>query len=191
MRQPTVLLCCLLLLGGFPSSAYAGDDGVLIDFDYAEKWGDWWVVNDDVMGGVSRSRIVHSGEGTAIFAGVVSLENFGGFASTRTRSSHYKLNRAHEGFLVRVRGDGKTYQLRARTDGRLDGVSYRYRFATQPGRWITVEAPFRDFQPTFRGRRLRNVPPISPERIRQIGFMISDKQVGEFRLEIDWVRAYE
>ena len=43
---------------------------------------------------------------------------------------------------------------------------------------------------TFRGRILSEVPPISPEQIQQVGFMISDKQAGKFRIEIDWIKAY-
>lgn len=44
----------------------------------------WTVVDDRVMGGVSRSRIEDSGDGTLRFAGVMSLANNGGFASVRT-----------------------------------------------------------------------------------------------------------
>ena len=35
-----------------------------------------------------------------------------------------------------------------------------------------------------------NNPPLDPKEIKQLGFMISDKQVGNFRLEIDWIGVY-
>ena len=45
----------------------------------------WGAVNDGVMGGLSRSRMVPPENDTAVFEGDVSLENNGGFASVRSR----------------------------------------------------------------------------------------------------------
>lgn len=43
----------------------------------------WQAINDGVMGGVSVSRLRFDSTGYAVFEGVVSLENNGGFASVR------------------------------------------------------------------------------------------------------------
>ena len=43
----------------------------------------WTSVNDVVMGGVSDSLMQVSEDGTGVFAGHLSLENNGGFASVR------------------------------------------------------------------------------------------------------------
>ena len=40
---------------------------------------------------------------------------------------------AATGLIVRVKGDGRTYQLRLRTSDRFDGVAYRALFATDAG----------------------------------------------------------
>ena len=48
-----------------------------------------------------------------------------------------------------------------------------------------------NFVPTFRGRILRDVPPIDPGAIRQLGFLIADKVEGPFRLEVDWIKALD
>ena len=45
-----------------------------------DKWG---IVNDGVMGGISQSNIYLNEANNIIFAGNVSLENNGGFASIR------------------------------------------------------------------------------------------------------------
>lgn len=83
----------------------------------------------------------------------------------------------------------KEYPLRVRTDNRFDGISYRYRFTTQPESWMNIRVPFFKFIPTFRARILSNVPPISTELIQQVGFLISDKQSVIFSLmETDGVR---
>ena len=102
---------------------------IIFDFKNSDKIEDSRIVNDGVMGGLSRSKIVYTDSNTAIFKGTVSLENKGGFASTRTILHPYNLD-GHNGILLRVKGDGKIYQFRLRTNNRFDGVSYRYQFAT-------------------------------------------------------------
>ena len=58
---------------------------ILFDFDSKETSGNWYVINDDVMGGISRSEVKLQDEGYVNFHGVVSPENNGGFASIRAR----------------------------------------------------------------------------------------------------------
>jgi monofunctional biosynthetic peptidoglycan transglycosylase len=174
---------------------------ILIDFKNTDERENWRIINDDVMGGVSQSEIIFNDTGIATFQGRISLENNGGFASTRSKSHSFQLG-DYIGLHVRIQGDGKDYQLRVRTDNRFDGISYRYRFATQPETWMNIRVPFpetwmnirvpfSEFVPVFRGRVLSNVAPISPEQIQQVGFLISDKQAGKFRIEIDWIKAYK
>ncbi|PIE35762.1 CIA30 family protein [candidate division KSB3 bacterium] len=162
---------------------------MVIDFNNTDEIENWRIVNDGVMGGLSKSEIVLSDENTAIFQGTVSLEHYGGFASTRAISHDYKLH-GYTGLLVRIKGDGRRYQLRIRTDDRFDGVSYRTHVDINADSWMTIRIPFADFVPVFRGRIVKDAPPISPENIHQIGFLIADKQAGDFRFEIDWIQAY-
>jgi len=188
-----VILTICLSLVSWPDMAHAtmeSAERILFDFNNADESINWRIVNDDVMGGVSQSEIIFNDTGTATFQGRISLKNNGGFASTRSKS--HSMGRGDDsGLHVRLKGDGKDYQLRVRTDDRFDGISYRFRFATRPGTWIDIRAPFSEFVPVFRGRVLSNVAPISPEKIQQVGFLISDKQAGVFRLEIDWIKAYK
>ncbi len=44
---------------------------------------EWMVVNDNVMGGISRSRVIINPDGYMSFNGNVSLDYGGGFASVR------------------------------------------------------------------------------------------------------------
>jgi len=91
--------------------------------------------------------------------------------------------------VLQVRGDGKGYQLRVRTDDRFDGISYRYRFKTQSGTTQIIKALFADFEPVSRGRVIIDAVPLSAEKIQQIGFLIADKQSGQFSIEIDWIKG--
>jgi monofunctional biosynthetic peptidoglycan transglycosylase len=149
----------------------------------------WSVVNDGVMGGRSTSRVQMTGDGTLRFHGNVSLENNGGFASTRTEISPLDLS-AFRGVALRVRGDGRRYQLRLGVAGDWSRIWYRAAFDTLDDEWIEVRLPFPDFEPTFRGRRPPRAPPLDPSVLRQIGLLIADRREGPFELEVDWIRAY-
>jgi len=161
---------------------------VVVDFTEGEGIL-WSIVNDGVMGGRSTSKISLTDERTALFMGFVSLENNGGFASTRAAFQSLDLS-AYEGVTLRVKGDGRRYQLRFRQDGGVDGVAYGVEFKTTPGEWTEIDLPFETFQATFRGYVPRGSGPLDPARIRQMGILIGDEKEGPFALEIDWVRAY-
>ena len=150
---------------------------------------DWQPIDDVVMGGVSLSQLAAGAEDTGVFSGVLSLARGGGFASVRTRPRRLDLS-AFVGLEIRVRGDGKRYQLRLRTDPGFDGVAYQVAFNAARDAWQTLRFPFEAFSPTFRGRRVPNAPALDPGQIHTLGFLIGDKQAGPFRLEIDWLRAY-
>jgi monofunctional biosynthetic peptidoglycan transglycosylase len=163
---------------------------LILSFDNTDDVNRWVRVNDGVMGGLSQSELVFTPGGTAVFQGNVSLENYGGFASVRTHPYPYQIG-GYEGVALRVRGDGHRYQLRFRTDANYDGMAYQASFATVPDEWRVIRVRFADCTPTFRGRQVPNASPLDSHRIQQIGFLIADKQRGPFRLEVDWIKAYE
>ena len=160
----------------------------LFDFQTATNVPAWQVVNDDVMGGVSTSQFLLLTNGGAVFSGVVSLENNGGFASVRSALVQKNLS-GSDTFVLRVRGDGRRYKFTVRTDAGFDGANYQAEFATKAGEWQEYRLPFKDFVPTFRGRVLTGVPPLNAAQIASVGFLISDKQSGPFRLEVSWIKA--
>jgi hypothetical protein len=96
----------------------------LFDFQAAESTAGWSAIDDAVMGGVSASRLHHDPAGHAVFEGVVSLDNNGGFASVRSRRGELGTPGAVS-YVLEVRGDGKRYKLNLRTDDAFDGVSYQ------------------------------------------------------------------
>jgi len=158
---------------------------ILVDFS-AEDRTEWRAVNDGVMGGLSVSTLRRTDDGTGIFSGDLSLQNNGGFASARAMLGLRDLS-AFAGLEIRVRGDGRTYQLRLRTDDRFDGVAYRAEFETRDREWLTVNILFKRFLPTYRGRILTDVPALDTGRIRQLSIMLADKNAGPFSLEVDHI----
>lgn len=177
-----MVLVILSWLICFPGIA---DASVLIHPDLETQWR---IVNDGVMGGRSRSSVARIEDGYR-FSGYLSLENNGGFASTRVRPATTDLSKA-DGLRLRVRGDGRTYQIRIRMNGRRDGVAYAVEFSTREGQWIEWSIPFEVFQPTWRGRLVRDAPTLDPARIQQLTFMIADGQQATFQLDINTVIGY-
>ncbi|MEM9089062.1 MAG: CIA30 family protein [Cyanobacteria bacterium P01_F01_bin.53] len=160
---------------------------LITTFDTAAEAERWRTVNDNVMGGISQSTFVVTPAGTGIFQGATSLENNGGFSSVRRASADHDFTGA-EAISVRVKGDGRRYQLRLRMDDSSRSIAYRAEFETRPDEWQTVRVRFQDFEPVFRGRIIADAPAIAPTDIQQIGFLIADKQSGEFSLETDWIQ---
>jgi monofunctional biosynthetic peptidoglycan transglycosylase len=90
--------------------------------------------------------------------------------------------------VLRVRGDGRRYQLRLATDARFRGitVSYGGEFATQAGRWTEVRVPLSGLRASAHGFSLLG-PPLEASQVREIGLLIGDKREGPFALTVDWI----
>ena len=180
-----------LLANLIPLIALAQEHEMKVIVDFTEPDGvQWIIVNDGVMGGFSTSDLELTEESTGLFSGFVSLDNNGGFASIRATFQSMDLS-PYRGVTLKVRGDGRRYQLRFRLDGSFDGVAYTTEFDTSPGEWMEIDLPFQAFQPTFRGRVPRGAGPLDLTRIRQMSFLVGDKKEGPFTLEIAWVRTLD
>jgi len=165
--------------GGSPMGSFALDLS-------AGNGGAWYVVNDNVMGGVSQGGWMASDEGFGVFAGRLSMRNNGGFSSVRTRVPTASLA-GYDGIEMRVRGDGRRYAMLASMDNSQG--SWQYAF-TAPEEWETVRVPFEQMALSIRGWRPNSYPPINGRRVQTLGFIISDKDERPFRMEIDWMRGY-
>ncbi|MCU0750623.1 MAG: CIA30 family protein [Akkermansiaceae bacterium] len=151
---------------------------------------DWRIVDDGVMGGLSKGEREISKDGILRFFGTLSLENNGGFSSLRTGDVKLDLSGA-EGVILRVEGDGRTYQLRFSTDAEYRGqeMSFQAGFPTEKGEWTEVKLPFARFAGSWRGQSLPDKT-FDPSKIRRLGLQLADKKAGPFELRVDWIRTY-
>lgn len=159
---------------------------MLMHFNEARGEPSWHAVNDTVMGG--RSNGAASVEGGVLrFTGALSLANNGGFASVRTDDRVFDLDGA-EAIVLRVRGDGRRYEVRLQTDARHRGipVSYGAGFDTRAGQWTLARVPLAAFEPSVHGTPLDG-PALDASEIREFGLLIGDKREGPFALEVDWI----
>ena len=156
----------------------------LFRFAGVESAREWQAVNDGVMGGVSEGRFTISERKTLEFFGTLSLENNGGFASVRSRAKKLGLQ-AGDTVVAKIRGDGREYSLNLYLNRPLIAFSYRATVVTKKDEWIEVRVPLDRFEATSFGRVMKNAGTVKPEEVNSLGFMLSDKKPGSFRLEIE------
>ena len=184
------MLAILTLLLGSPSIGIAAEplSKPLIDFGDASASRQWLSVNDGVMGGISRGSFRITDDKTLEFSGNLSLENRGGFASIRTRPADLEMD-GYDTIALRVKGDGRTYNFNLRTSSSRAAGSYRAPMKTQKNTWQEIRISLNDFEYTAYGRRVRGVEPLRADNVQSVGFTLSDKKAGPFRLEVSWIRA--
>ena len=177
----TVLAVLIVSLGSAGLIARADAPTTVVDLGDPAAVGTWTTVNDPVMGGRSTSTVTF-GDGGLVFSGDISLDNNGGFASTRGPIDPEIGRRATGATSLQVRalGDGKTYVLKVETG---QPWSYIQRFSTEAGIRRPYDLPVAGFQSV--GRFLDPVagtPPLDPSTITRVSIYILDKQEGPFQL---------
>jgi hypothetical protein len=156
---------------------------VLFDFKSNDSLSKWIVVNDGVMGGLSKGKLIRTPEGYGKFTGNVSLANNGGFTSIRCNLPKTEASGTSK-ITFRIKGDGKDYQFRVRHHP-MGYQSYIYDFSTT-GEWQTIEFSMNEMYPERHGRRL-NIPNFDKSAICEFTFLIANKRNEDFELLIDQV----
>ena len=141
----------------------------------------WQVINDGVMGGLSKSSLSVTDDGHGQFSGHVSLANNGGFASARLLTD-VKCKPDKQNIVLKIKGDGKTYQFRLKNNTDQQ-ESYIQEFKTN-GEWQTIKLKISEFSPQFRGKAL-DLPNFNFSKIEEVRFLIANKKEEDFELLID------
>ena len=153
----------------------------IFNFSSDSNSNEWKIINDGVMGGRSQGSITINEEGHGVFQGTISLENYGGFSMVQYAFSPLNTNPQNQ-FILRIKGDGKRYQFRVKTN-QSDRHAYVAYFTTT-GQWQTIKIQFKSMYPTFRGQKL-NYPNFPGTQMAEIGYLIGNKKAEEFQLLID------
>jgi NADH dehydrogenase [ubiquinone] 1 alpha subcomplex assembly factor 1 len=158
---------------------------VLHDFSNDSK-NQWQIVDDVVMGGRSLGEFTINKDGHGVFFGSVSTANNGGFSSLRSSIKTEDLSEK-KGFVLKVKGDGKSYQFRVKTSLN-ERHSYIYSFQTN-GKWQEIKIPFNKMFASWRGRTL-DMPNYDGSAIEEIRFLIGNKKNEAFELEIESISVH-
>jgi monofunctional biosynthetic peptidoglycan transglycosylase len=156
---------------------------VLLNFENSKSIQNWRTINDGVMGGRSVGRYRLTENKMLEFYGRLSLENNGGFASIRLPSGDLNFKKG-DLLILRLRGDGRTYNMNLYALKNLGGISFRQSFKTLPNKLIEVKLPVDKFVATWRGRAFPKQK-LTPEDVTGLGFLLGDKKEGEFNLQLE------
>ena len=182
----TVILSSAILLMASPLIA-EDKERILFTFDNPQVAKQWQTVNDGVMGGRSDGRFKINEDKNMEFFGTLSLENNGGFASVRSRPAALGI-KTGDSITARVRGDGREYSVNLYVPRGSGGYSFRQFFKTKKGEWIVASFPVDKFVATYRGRVFPDEE-LDPSKVNAVGFLLGDKKVGPFKLEVEWIKA--
>ncbi|MDH3468967.1 MAG: CIA30 family protein [Gammaproteobacteria bacterium] len=163
----------------------AQDDMLLIDDrtsgDYlASSGGEWRLITDGVMGGISDGRLsidVVDNQGCVRLKGDVKLDNNGGFVQVALDLPKEAVQdiQSYTGLTVEVHGNNEQYNIHLRTrDNSFPWQSYRAIFTAAP-EWEKLYLPFTEFTP------YRTSKPFDASRLKRIGIVAIGR---EFRADL-------
>ena len=156
-------------------------------FDFsAGNAGQWQIVNDGVMGGLSSSKAAMIEGGRMRFSGTLSLENNGGFASVRSKTKPLGL-KPGDAIKIRAKGDGRKYTFNLYVPTRQIAFSYQKDFETKANEWTEITLPLSEFQAKSFGQSVDQ--PLDPTQINSVGVLLGDKKEGAFEIAIDWIKV--
>ncbi|WKN33716.1 CIA30 family protein [Porifericola rhodea] len=148
----------------------------------------WHCVDDPVMGGTSWSQVRLNSRNLLIWAGSLSLENGGGFASVSQKLSPAINLKGYQGIHIVVQGESKIYKLNLANDNSPNSPRFQLRFRTV-GNEQHFKLAFANLEASIRGRKVN--AQFSPSYLSQIGFLIADQQEGPFTLNIKSIQPYD
>ena len=186
MRAACLMVCSALLM--VTTVLAENPPRTLFDFTGADAAKEWQIVNDNVMGGVSEGKFKITDNKTLEFFGTLSLENNGGFASVRTKAKKLGLEKG-DAVVAKVRGDGREYTLNLYVNRPLIAFSYRANVQTTKDEWIEIKVPLDKFGATSFGRVVKDAGPVDPQEVNALGFMLSDKKAGPFKMQVESIKV--
>ena len=156
---------------------------LMLDMGEGKTGSDWYIINDGVMGGRSSSSFDLKKDHLH-FAGTISLENNGGFASLRSPWNKYNL-KGKKSVTIKARGTGGQFSLILEKNREWWLPTYKYTFEPT-SEWQEFTVDLKDLvEYTVQGKTGKKLGKDGIEDIIRIGIIKYDGKAGPFELEID------
>ena len=159
-----------------------------IDFGTAaSRVNNWLVISDNVMGGITQSKLEYT-ETSLVLTGTISLANYGGFSSVKTRFKNIDLSE-YKGLKIRYRSANQRFAFTLEDSRNWTQPNFKGDLPpTKDNAWSESTIYFKDFkeyqigEPT--GEKLYAT---SLKNIVRLGIITTEKKEGPFSLEVDYV----
>ena len=160
-----------------------------IDFGSEKNGQNWRIINDGVMGGLSKGKVQFT-ENSLSFQGVVSLANNGGFTSFKSPFQPTDLS-AFKMVKLRARGEGQRIALTFENSRTWYYPYFKKNLPVLTQDWQVFELPLEEFDKYQVGRKMGvKMDANDQSQIIRIGFTTNEKKEGPFQFEIDYI-AFE
>lgn len=182
----TLVLFIIATVISFPFAT-----NLIFDFGASDrKTNDWMVLTDRVMGGLSRSTIEYT-TNAMVVSGTISLENYGGFASVKTKFDNYDLSH-YKGLKIRFKSTNQKFAFTLEQSKNWTYPYFKGDFSSKKeNNWEEIVLYFNDFKTYQIGMPTgEKLPQAALKDIVRIGVMTTDKKEGPFTIEIDSIEFF-
>jgi len=157
------------------------------DFGFERDGFNWNIINDDVMGGISKSTIDLT-EASVVFSGFTSLKNNGGFASIRSPRGQNDLSK-YDKVRIKFRSNtNREFAIRLGIYELYYKPNFKYFFKSETKDWQTIDFELSEFKEYTLGRLTDNsIEMALLDRVLRVGIIVADKKEGPFQIEIDFI----
>jgi NADH dehydrogenase [ubiquinone] 1 alpha subcomplex assembly factor 1 len=147
----------------------------------------WVMISDNIMGGVSKSKLEYT-ENTMILTGTLSLDNFGGFASVKTRFGQYDIS-PFQGVKIKFKASNQKFAFTLEDNNIWTFPNYKGAFfSTKPNTWEEKIVYFKDFKEYQIGEATgKTLKESSLKNMVRMGTITTEKKEGPFSIEIDYI----
>lgn len=161
----------------------------LVDLSDPDEFARWEVVNDGVMGGLSKGHIEQAGDALS-FSGTINT-NGGGFTSLRQMVREGAMAGARTLRIV-YSGDARTYEVTLRSDARERGRRIAYRATLTPeestGEWSVAVIDLANLETSLFGQQV-DAPSFATQEAHSVGLIIADGIDGDFAMLLQRIEA--
>lgn len=161
----------------------------LVDFSDPDEFARWEVVNDGVMGGLSKGHIEQAGAALS-FTGTINT-NGGGFTSLRRELAEGAMAGART-LRITYAADARTYEVTLRSDARERGRRVANRATLTPdqsdGDWSVAVIDLAQLETSLFGQKV-DAPAFATQDAHSIGLIIADGIDGDFAMRLRQIEA--
>lgn len=145
----------------------------------------WYIINDGVMGGLSKGNARFT-EAGVMFFGEVSLANNGGFTSMRAPFGTYDLSDFSE-ITIKYRSSGIKMALQLEEDRRFYYPNFKINLPSSE-QWVVKTYAMKEIAQYRMGYLTGNMMQVADKsEIIRLGFITDEKRAGDFEFEVAYV----
>ena len=153
----------------------------------ADQVQDWVVLSDNVMGGVTISNLEYT-DTSMVLSGNISLDNYGGFSSVKTKFNRFDLSE-YSGVRLRYKSTNHRFAFTLENSRNWTQPYFKGELSTsKENTWTETTIYFKDFKEYQIGEPTGNkLNPSILKGIVRLGVITTEKKEGAFSLEVDYI----